>query len=213
MKKTILETVIDDVNQLRGANVSIFGQPTTLKHELDELEIDVIIVLKNLLEYEITDLEHEYYDEVKDEYVIKEFGNAFDYLDYLGEIGAIDYNNSKSDNTFNWNSPISNDINFTIYEKMDGYYIIECRVHRYGDVRSNYTDTFLLEFNYDSEFLETLLEANLYKYIEIDGITYDFTIDIFSDTIEVNSLDGAYIGSICACDMDELEAEIKDLIN
>ena len=212
MNKTILENVIEDIKQLRGKDVYIFGQPTTLKNELDDLEIDVIDVLENLLNYEITDLEYEYYDEIKDDYIIKEFNNAFDYLDYLDEAGIIDYHNSNSDNTTNWNSPISNDINFTIYEKIDGYYIVECKVHRYGDIRTNYTDTFLLEFAYDNEFLETLLETNLYKYIEIDGITYDITIDIFSDAIEVNSIDGRYIGSVCACDMDELKSEIKDLV-
>ena len=213
MSKSILENVINDIKQLRGKEVRIFGQPATLKKELDALEIDVVDVLENLLEYEITELEYEYYDEVKDDYILKEFNNAFDYLDYLDEIGEIDYHNSKSDNTCNWNSPISNDINFTVYEKIDGYYIVECRVHRYGDVRTNYTETFLLEFTYDSEFLEVLLESNLYKYIEIDGVTYDNVIDIFSDTIEVNSLDGSYIGSVCAYDMDELKTEIKDLIN
>ena len=213
MKKTILENVIEDIKQLRGKDVYIFGQPTTLKNELDALEIDVIDVLENLLDYEITELEYEYYDETKDDYTIKEFDNVFNYLDYLDEIGEIDYHNSESDNTCNWNSPISNDINFTVYEKADGYYIVECRVHRYGDVRTNYTDTFLLEFTHDIEFLEVLLESNLYKYIEIDSVTYDIVIDISSDTIEVNSLDDSYIGSVCAYDMDELKAEIKDLIN
>ena len=213
MNKTILENVIDDIKQLRGKDVYIFGQPTTLKNELDEFEIDVIDVLENLLGYEITNLEYEYYDEVKDDYIVKEFSNAFDYLDYLDEIGEIGYHNSNSDNSYNWSSPISNDINFTIYEKMDGYYIVECRVHRYGDVRTNYTDTFLLEFAYDSEFLEVLLESNLYKYIEIDGVTYDIVVDIFSDTVEINSLDGSYIGSVCAYDVDELKSEIKYLVD
>ena len=213
MKKTILENVINDIKQLRGKDVHIFGQPVTLKNELDELEIDVIDVLENLLEYEITELEYEYYDEVKDDYIIKEFDNAFDYLDYLDEISEIDYRNSNSDNSYNWSSPISNDINFTVYEKIDGYYIVECRVHRYGDVRTNYTDTFLLEFTHEVEFLEMLFESNLYKYIEIDGVTYDIVVDIYSDTIEVNSLDGEYIGTVSACDMDELRQEIKDLIN
>ena len=213
MNKTILENVIEDIKRLRGKDVYIFGQPTTLKKELDALEIDVVDVLENLLEYEITELEYEYYDETKDDYIIKEFNNAFDYLDYLDEIGEIDYHNSKSDNTCNCNSPISNDINFTVYEKIGGYYIVECRVHRYGDVRTNYTETFLLEFTYDCEFLEVLSESNLYKYIEIDGVTYDIVIDILSDTIEVNSLDGSYIGSVCACDMDELKTEINDLVD
>ena len=213
MNKTILEKVIDDIKQLRGKDVYIFGQPQKLKKELDELEIDVIDVLENLLNYEITELEYEEYDEVNDDYIIKEFSNAFDYLDYLDDVSEIDYYNSNSDNTTNWNSPISNDINFTIYEKIDGYYIVECRVHRYGDIRTNYTDTFLLEFTHEVEFLEVLSESNLYEYIEIEGVTYDYVIDIFSDGIEVNSLDGSYIGSVCAYDMEELKQEIKNLVD
>ena len=213
MKKTILENVIDDIKELRGKDVHIFGQPVTLKNELDELEIDVIDVLENLLDYEITELDYEYYDEVKDDYILKEFDNAFDYLDYLDETGVIDYHNSNSDNTYNCNSPISNDINFTVYEKIDGYYLVECRVHRYGDVRTNYTDTFLLEFTHEVEFLEVLMESNLYEYVEVDGVGYNIYIDILSDTLEINLIDGSYIGSVSACDLDELKSEIKYLVD
>lgn len=183
--KTILETVIDDIKQLRGADVYIFGQPQKLKKELDDLEIDVIDVLENFRNYEID----------------------------INEIDMLDYIEIENNNTYNWNSPISNDLNYTIYKNDDHNYIVECRVHRFGDVRSNYTDYFYLEFNFDSEFSETLIETNIYEYIEIDGVTYDFEIDVLSDTIEVNSIDGAYIGSVCAYDMDELKSEIKDLVD
>ena len=185
MKKTKLENVINDIKELRGKDVYIFGQPTTLKNELDILEIDVIDVLENLLEFEID----------------------------INEIDMLEYIETDSGNSYNWYSPVSNHINYTTYKKDDHNIIVECRVHRYSDIRSNYTNYFYLNFTYPTEFLEVLMESNLYEYIEIDGVTYDIYIDILSDTLEVNLIDGSYIGSVCACDMDELKSEIKYLVD
>lgn len=185
MKKYKLNQVIEEIKELRGKDVLIYGQPQTLKNELEAIEIDVIDVLEILKEYEID----------------------------INDIDMNDYIESDGGNTYNWYSPISNHINYTTYKKDEHNFIVECRVHRYGDVRSNYTDYFYLNFSYSTEFFEILLEANLYEFIEIDGVTYDITIDILSDVIDVNSLDGSYIGSVSACDMDELKQEIKDLID
>ena len=185
MNKTSLENVINDIKQLRGKDVYIFGQPQTLKNELDTLEIDILEVLESLKEYEID----------------------------IDDIDMNDYMESESGNSYNWHSPVSNHINYTTYKKDDHNIIVKCRVHRFGDVRSNYTDHFYLKFSYYTEFLDVLLESNLYADVEVDDVTYDIVIDILSDTIEVNSLDGSYIGSVCACDMDELKTEINDLVD
>ena len=185
MKKTKLENVINDIKELRGKDVYIFGQSTTLKNELDILEIDVIDVLENLLEFEID----------------------------INEIDMAEYSKTDGGNSYNWYSPISNHINYTIYKKDDHNIIVECRVNKYGDVRSNYTNYFYLNFTYPTEFFEALLESNKLEYIEVDGVEYNIYIDILSDTLEINLIDGSYIGSVSACDLDELKSEIKYLVD
>ena len=189
MNKSKLNQVIEEIKELRGKEVLIFGQPTTLKNELDDLEIDVVDVLENLLEYEI----------------------------YIDGIDTVEYSESDSGNSYNWYSPISNHINYTIYKNDEhnnnNNIIVECRVHRYSDIRSNYTDYFYLNFTYPTEFFEALLESSKLEYIEVGGVEYNIYIDILSDTLEVNLIDGSYIGSVSACDMDELKSEIKYLVD
>ena len=185
MNKSKLNQVIEEIKELRGKDVYIFGQPQTLKNELDLLEIDVIDVLEILKEYEIN----------------------------INEIDMVEYNEIESGNSYNWYSPVSNHINYTTYKKDDHNIIVECRVNKYGDVRSNYTDYFYLNFTYPTEFFEALLESNRLEYIEVGGVEYNIYIDILSDTLEVNLMDGSYIGYVSACDTDELKSEIKYLVD
>ena len=185
MNNSKLNQVIEEIKELRGKDVYIFGQPQTLKNELDLLEIDVIDVLENFKNYEID----------------------------INEIDIMEYTEIEGGNSYNWYSPISNHINYTTYKKDDHNIIVECRVHRYSDIRSNYTDYFYLNFTYPTEFFEALLESNKLEYIEVGGVEYNIYIDILSDTLEVNLIDGSYIGSVCAYDMDELKSEIKYLVD
>lgn len=193
-----IQKIREDILNLRGADVIIFGQSTTLPSEVDEQYIDILDVLRALEPYEVTELVYEEYNEELDDYEVKEFESVDEYLNYLhdiGEIKAIAANNS-----YNWSSPVSNDFNYTIYEMQStGEILVEFNVHRYGDVRCNYTESTLLKFDNDYQFVEALMEAN--KIITVNG--YEVYVDIFSDGMEVYALDGEYVDTVY--DLDELK--------
>ncbi|MGL4452247.1 MAG: hypothetical protein ACRDDY_04775 [Clostridium sp.] len=214
MENTI-KAIRNEIVELRGATVKIFGQSQVLKSEVEALEIDIIDVLENLESSEVetieisvmcSDCDGEGCEECDFEgsvYTDMEATKAIEELYDRGDLKEIKCNNS-----YNWGSPVTNDFDFKIYQNLqtDTYYV-EFKVHRYGDVRSNYTESVILEFNDDNKFYELLLESN--KIIEVDG--FDCYISIFSDIVEVSHENGEHITDICACDMDELIEELKNL--
>ena len=82
---------------------------------------------------------------------------------------------TKSDNTYNWGATISHHINFDEFQ-YDGEKYVAIMVHRYGDVRGNYTyyailkcdfyDLFDLEFYPSKDIAGTTLVADLKWYAE-----------------------------------------------
>ena len=84
-------------------------------------------------------------------------------------------------NTYNWNANIDHHIDVAELE-FDGYTYMAIMVHRYGDVRANYTDRFLVRF-YDSYEWSELESIMQYKTI-CDG-RYFVDIDIMSETYTV----------------------------
>ena len=96
-------------------------------------------------------------------------------------IDWIVVNANKHWNTYNWNANIDHNIDVAEME-INGYTYMAIMVHRYGDVRANYTDRFLVRFDDICDFLE--LESRIqYKTIMDDRYTCD--IDIFSDFYNV----------------------------
>jgi hypothetical protein len=109
--------------------------------------------------------------------VYKEVINAFDNEDSSLEVVS-------SDNTYNWNSSIDHDINYNYVKFYDKDFII-LKVHRYGDVRGNYTEEAVVQMSMD-EFFEILFnECTVYELITIDGFDYQLTIYATSDQIDV----------------------------
>jgi hypothetical protein len=138
------------------------------------------------------------YNEATGDHDEKEAEDVDEYLDFLEELGYINIQNSKGDNSYNWSSPVSNDFNINEYHnQVTGTYLYEFRVHRFGDVRGNYTETALLEFDHQHTFMEVLGECS--KSIEVNG--YDVYISIFGEDIEVYK-DGEYVKTIY--DLDDL---------
>ena len=120
------------------------------------------------------------------------------------------------DNTYNWNSPISHHINFEIYHNIEeGNYLIRFRVHRYGDVRCNYSDWVYLECNSDYDFLEALMECGKWIEVEMDGKTYCISIEVTSDEIRLESYDNEEYDEIYGDDKDTILEEMinRDLIS
>ena len=210
-----IHEIIEEVKALRGANVEVFGQPTTLPSDYGKYTIDTIDILKNLEDYEIPEIiDHWTFEEDEDgeeEEVLHEI-SAEEYLELLDSQGMLV--EKTSNNTYNWSAPISDNFYYHIYKNLkDDNLIIEIAVHRYGDVRGNYTDEFYIIVDSIDEFHEILTECDIYNTVEIDGKEYYVDVRMFDDTFEVSDNDGYYIGSIYAEDDEEAIREIKELLS
>ena len=106
-------------------------------------------------------------------------------------------------NTYNWNANIDHHIDVAELE-FDGYTYMAIMVHRYGDVRANYTDRFLVRFDNEYEWseLESIMQ---YKTI-CDG-RYFIDMDIMSEAYYVwDNEEEVSLG-------DFYEIEVEDLLN
>ena len=207
---TMTRKAINELMQLRGSQVEIFGQPVTLPNTVGDLEIDTINILEDMEEYELDWYDFRYYTEDED-------GNEIEVdifegcetreqiLDVLEEYGYIeDY--FAADNSYNWSAPVSNDFDFKVYKDFvsDGVFV-DFMVHRFGDVRGNYTDSVIYHFDSVDEFYELLLNCN--KYVQIGN--YGVCVDIFNDGFEVFDEAGNYICTAYG-DYDDIVEAIKD---
>ena len=106
------------------------------------------------------------------------------------------------------------EVNYSSSEILrDDNLIIEMAIHKYGDVRGNYTDEFYIVVYDIDEFYDILTECNIFNTVEVDGKEYYVDIRMFSDVFEVSDTDGECIGTIYAEDDEEAIREIKELIN
>lgn len=106
-------------------------------------------------------------------------------------------------NTYNWNANIDHDIDVAEVE-VDGYTYMAIMVHRYGDVRANYTDRFLVRFDNEYEWFE-LNSRVQYKTI-CDG-RYCVDIDIMAECYNVwDNEKEVNLGEF-------YEMEVEDLLN
>lgn len=109
-------------------------------------------------------------------------------------------------NTYNWNANIDHDIDVAEVE-LDGYTYMAIMVHRYGDVRGNYTDRFLVRFDneYDWFELESIMQ---YKTI-CDG-RYCVDIDIMTETYHVwDNEECVNVGEFYEMEVEDLLKEIN----
>ena len=105
-------------------------------------------------------------------------------------------------NTYNWNANIDHHIDVAELE-IDGYTYMAIMVHRYGDVRANYTDRFVVRFDDVEEIL--YLESRL-QFKDIND-RYTCDIDIFSECYNVWDNDNqTSVGEF-------YEIEVSDLLN
>ena len=219
----VTQNIIKDIEGLRGATVRIFGQPSTLPAAVGDFEIDIIEILKALYEYEINLSDYATYDNNDNEI------SLFDYIrntycacevdadliiDELENNGYLSTHGSKCDNSYNWCAPIANHFDFEIYKDLcgDGVYV-RFMVHRFGDVRCNYTDAAIYHFDNDYEFLNILSEQSKEVDVDVDGKTYHITIDVLQDGFEVFDGDYNYVCTIyCVDNAAEAAEEIKEKI-
>ena len=120
-----------------------------------------------------------------------------------GVINWVVENADKHWNTYNWNANIDHDIDVAELE-FDGYTYMAIMVHRYGDVRANYTDRFLVRF-YDSYEWSELVSLVQYKTI-CDG-RYFIDMNIMSEAYYVwDNEKEVSVGEF-------YEIEVEDLLN
>ena len=202
---------INELMQLKGATVKYWGEAVTLPNTVSDLEIDTINILKDMEEYELDWYDFRYYTEDEDgnEIEVDIFEGcetAEQILDVLEEYGYIEDTYFAADNSYNWSAPVSNDFDFKAYRDFlsDGVFV-DFMVHRFGDVRGNYTDSVIYRFDSVDEFYELLLNCN--KYVQIGN--YDVCVDIFNDGFEVFDEAGNYICTAYG-DYDDVVEAIKD---
>ena len=192
---TMTRNAINELKQLRGSQVEIFGQPVTLPNKIGDLEIDTINILEDMEEYELDWYDFTYYSEDEDgnEIEVDIFEGcetAEQILDTLEEYGYIEDTYFAADNSYNWSAPVSNDFGFKLYkDSVSGGIFVDFSVHRFGDVRGNYTDSVIYHFDSIVEFDELLLNRN--KYVQIGN--YGVVVDITNDGFEVYDDAGNYI--------------------
>ena len=181
----MLNNIITDLKNLEGKLVgkgSYFEHVYTNEAPIDA--ISTIDVLENLKPYEVDDFIGYDFE--------KEMEMEIDFDEYLE---LYEYEEIKSDNTYNWLAPLTNHINYRIYESkaMDDI-IVELSVHRFGDVRCNYTEECYLKFQNDFEFYEVLIESRKNLVTIKDDKRYDIYIDVLSECpeIEIWDIDNEY---------------------
>ena len=208
---TMTRKAINELKQLRGATVEYWGQTVTLPNKPGDLEIDTINILEDMEEYELDWYDFIYYTEDEDGNeieidILENCETAEDVLDTLEEYGYIEDTYFAADNSYNWSAPVSNDFDFKIYRDFvsDGVFV-DFMVHRFGDVRGNYTDSVIYHFDSVGEFYELLSNCN--KYVQIGN--YGVCVDIFNDGFEVYDEAGNYICTAYG-DYDDVVEEIKN---
>ena len=142
-------------------------------------------------------------------------GNVLELLyelrDYELELpkGVIDWIVEHADkrwNTYNWNANIDHDIDIAEVH-LNGDTFMAIMVHKWGDVRGNYTDRFLVRFDNEYEWFE-LNSRMQYKTI-CDG-RYCADIDIMAECYNVwDNEKEVSIGEFYEMEVEDLLKEIN----
>ena len=112
-------------------------------------------------------------------------------------------NADKHWNTYNWNANIDHDIDVA-ETYLNGYTYMAIMVHRYGDIRANYTDRFLVRFDNKYDWFEF---NSRMQYKEIAGGRYYVDIDIMTEWYNVwGNEKEVSVGEF-------YEIEVEDLLN
>ena len=176
---TRLDAVIEDIKEVnKMGNAWIYDADGEIKD--DVICGSVLPLLYELKDYEVESTEES--------------------IDWIVE------NADRRWNTYNWNANIDHHIDVAEVE-LDGYTYMAIMVHRWGDVRANYTDRFLVRF-YDSYEWSELESIMQYKTI-CDG-RYCVDIDIMTECYSVwDNEEGVSIGEFYEIEVEDLLKEIN----
>lgn len=181
-KYATIREIIKEVQAIREVQKKE-GILSAYAEDEKNLIVDVIPFLESLEKYEIVGEMIELYNYDTDEYTDTEGSELFEGLEDSGEIEEISH-----DNSYNWCSPLSNDLDFIKYKNVgtDEIYI-KMMVHLGGDPRGNYTDYILLKFDAEWEYMEAFYETSYngcevgsksvyFENVECKGKLYNISI-------------------------------------
>ena len=187
----MINNIINDLRNLEGKEVGSGYFKHVYSNEVDATMISILDVLESLKPYEFDTENLEILT-----YVADEEGNCeeeYKIVDMDEFLEWYEYEEVTATNSYNWSAPISNHFNYTIYQsRAIGDCIVEFKVHRFGDVRCNYSDVVYLEFEDEYYFYDVISENNKHFTITDNDneIKYHITIDVFNEcpsiTIESN---------------------------
>lgn len=196
MNNEITITTIDEViNQLSNYLGAWIFEDGKLRD--DVLAIDTRELLEAFKEYEIpmedalkvvNGLVNEYGDEMFTSFGELSFSRVADV----------------ADNSYNWSSPLSHDINITEFKYNDNTYVA-IMVHLGGDIRGNYSYYFILECDFDDLFnIEFYPMVNITDYLVAD-------LRWYSDTYTVYDYDKQEdVGEYYEIEMEDLIERLKE---
>ena len=144
--------------------------------------------------------------------------DEYNYYEDLVEQGKAKY--LGGDNTYNHCGKVQNDFQWHTFKMLDeeDKYIVLLAFHIAGDIRANYTDYIVLEFDYEIGFEELMNEIS-YEYgltfdLEIDGKIYEITPFVFDECLEVYDREkDNYIYGIFGTDDEEVTEQIREKLN
>lgn len=119
------------------------------------------------------------------------------------------------DNTYNHCGRPQNDINWETFKLNDDRFWVVLAFHIGGDIRGNYTNEIVLEFEYDTQFLEVLdeitSEYSLYFDLKVDNKIYELAPHILDECLEVyDRITDDYIYHIFGIDDEEVTEQIRE---
>lgn len=167
--------------------------------------IDSRVLLDNLRDFEV-DIPQDIYNKYCEQY-----GNGA--LQYMERLTGVSIAKFDVYNTYNNSGSIMHDFSYYTYEMENGIYYVAIQVHRGGDIRSNYTDFVLLEFDYVEQWFEVIEEISREKcrgVREIDGKHYCYDMSIFDEYLQVYCVETQEDFEICAYDNESFERAIKE---
>lgn len=95
----------------------------------------------------------------------------------------------KGDNTYNYCSNINNNIDYRIYE-IDNEIYVKLKVHKFGDIRTHYTEDIILKFDTEYEFYELLNDTTMFfATVDIKAGEVFLECNLYEDLINVEFRD------------------------
>ena len=198
-----IENIIADIKEVnRTVNFWIRDKDGNIKN--DVICGDVIPFLEELKDYEVDMSQNE----------IKDMINSWD-KNWQGESYSLKHGNEYwADNTYNINANIDHDIDYRIAKSNDDGVWFAFKVHRFGDVRGNYTDWAICKFDYFEDIfeLDSVMQS---KSLDDRNKTqrYIADINIFDEGYYVYDNDGEDIGRYYDIELKDLLKSIKENYN